>query len=424
MNRINESDSFNNGLLLRNLFEKWPKDNLAQIFSGGDNGDQGFFGHYYELQQNDRLFGKLFFKFKNNFVTNIPNRKDLLIEKSNQSRLKNIVSKVLISSGLYELIFGLRLSKKMIAWITDFNPEIILAQGYNLTFILLPVRIKEKFGNCRIAFLATDDWPSYLYSGMFGENKIFSYFPRRQVERATKKLMSLIDIPFAFGVPMTNEYEKRYNRKFITISHLDEPGRFMMAPAIRNCTSECFLIVTMGTFNQYRWPLLLDLNESCKELFKRGIYPRITVISSAIDTAAFNKLAECEFINIVDDPGNGLIPGYLKGADVLFLPEGFNQNFVSAIRFSVSSKAHLFMFSQKPIIVYAHKDTGVASYAIGYKWAKVVTERSTNELEQSLFDIRTNPKLSTSLSLLAYQNALEMHHKCKIQEQFEENLLR
>ena len=423
MNRINASDSFNNGLLLRSLFEKWPKDNLAQIFSGGNNGDPGFFGHYYGLQQKDRLLGNLFFKIKPDLAATASGINNSINKKTFRTSLQQLVKRTFIASGLYELIFKVRLSDRMIEWIEEFKPDVILAQGYNLTFTLLPIRIKQIFINCRVAFLTTDDWPSYLYSGMLGENKIFSYIPRKQVERATKKLMSIVDIPFAFGVPMANEYERRYKRRFITISHLDEPIRFKNATAIRHCTSDVFSIVTMGNFNQYRWPLLLDLNESCKKLFMLGIHSRITVISSAIDSEALDKLAECKFISIIGDPGNNLIPGYLKGADVLFLPEGFDHDFVTAIRLSVSTKSHLFMFSQKPIIVYAHKDTGVASYAIGYKWAKVVTERSINELTQSLLEIRNNPKLSSSLSLTAYQNALEMHHKRKIQKLFEETLL-
>jgi len=422
MNRINESDSFNNGLLFRNLFEQWPKDSLAQIFSGGDNGDQGFFGHYYGLQQCDRLLGKLFFKIKPDLEAASSGINNSVKEKSFRNSIRRLVKNAFIASGLYELIFRIRLSDKMIDWIRDFKPDIIFAQGYNLTFILLPIRIKKVFINCRVAFLATDDWPTYLYSGMLGENKTLSYIPRRQVKRATKRLMTLVDIPFGFGVPMTKEYERRYSKKFFTISHLDDPSRFITAPIIRNCPSEVFSIVTIGNFNQYRWPLLLDLNESCKSLLKRGINSSVTVISSIMDPEAKYRLAECEFVNIIEDPGNDLIPSYLKGSDVLFLPEGFNQNFVSAIRLSVSSKAHLFMFSQKPIIVYAHSDTGVSSYARDFKWAIVVTERSIIKLTQTLLEIRNNPKLSSSLSSSAYQNALEMHNKSKIQKQFEENL--
>ena len=423
MNRINESDSFNNGLLLRNLFEHWPKDNIAQIFSGGDNGDQGFFGHYYGLQQCDRLFGKLFFKIKPNLEASSSGIYNSTKKKSIRNTIKGLVKSIFIVSGLYELIFRIRLSDKMISWVKEFKPDIIFAQGYNLTFILLPIRIKKAFSNCRVAFLATDDWPTYLYSGMSGENKTLSHLSRKQVKRATKRLMTLVDIPFAFGVPMSYEYERRYNKKFFTISHLDEPSRFLTAPMIRNCTSEIFSILTMGNFNQYRWPLLLDLNESCNRLSSLGIQPKVTVISSAMDPEAKIKLSECEYLTIIEDPGNDMIPSYLKGSDALFLPEGFDQNFVSAIRLSVSSKAHLFMFSQKPIIVYAHRDTGVSSYARDFGWAKVITEKSIAKLTQTLLEIRNNPKLSSSLSLSAYHNALEMQNKSKIQKQFEDILL-
>ena len=66
MGRINQKDTSNNGLLLRNLFAGFPKENLAQIYSGGNNSDQGFFSRYYCLDEKDRFFGKIF--FQKNFV--------------------------------------------------------------------------------------------------------------------------------------------------------------------------------------------------------------------------------------------------------------------------------------------------------------------------------------------------------------------
>src|SRR5665647_2071384 len=62
--RINAADTANNGLLLRNLFGAWPKSHLAQIYSGGDNGDEGFFGAYYQLGPQDRRLGNFFYRMK------------------------------------------------------------------------------------------------------------------------------------------------------------------------------------------------------------------------------------------------------------------------------------------------------------------------------------------------------------------------
>ena len=68
--RINASDTTNNGLLLRNLFgTSLPKENIAQLYSSGNNGDTGFFGHYYQLQNCDRVLGSLFYKLKENTIS-------------------------------------------------------------------------------------------------------------------------------------------------------------------------------------------------------------------------------------------------------------------------------------------------------------------------------------------------------------------
>lgn len=386
--KINERDSFNNGLLLRNLFRNWPGDNMAQIFCYDDNGDKGYFRHYYRIGKTERKCGSLFFKLKTHEITksgsDIQKPVSAIRNYGFKEKTKSQAKRFFVDTGLIELIFRPKMSTEMKKWIEEFNPQVIFVQGYNLFFIWLALILKKMTG-AKLAFLTTDDWPSYLYSGQYDEPKLFCWLMRPIVKSATQRLMNDVDIPFAFCNIMSDEYKLRYNKDFITISHAEDPSSFENKDRCRFHPENVFSIVTTGYFNKYRWPLLLDVDECCSLLTKKGIPVRLLVISSGMEPEGITALKNAKFTDIIPDPGNELLPGYLKGADINFLPEAFDEKIATAISLSVSTKAHLFMLSQRPIIVYGHPDTGVVKYAKAEGWAKVVSKRDPlllmNEIE-------------------------------------------
>ena len=206
----------------------------------------------------DRWLGSLFYGVKTAAYENLMLKTSVLPSSSitgqKKASIKSIVKSLIVDTGLYELIFRPRLAKAMLAWIEEFHPDIIFAQGYCLTFTWLPVMLKKHFG-IKLALFTTDDWPTYLYSGQHGELKIFVSLMRRIVKSATSKLMSAVDIPFAFGQLMAEEYVERYKKEFITLSHADSVKRFSDAAPIRCHATGIFTILAAGGFNRYRWPL-------------------------------------------------------------------------------------------------------------------------------------------------------------------------
>jgi hypothetical protein len=425
LGRINAADTANNGLLLRNLFAGWPKENLAQIYSSGDNGEEGFFGHYYRLGPRDRRLGHVFYRLKSlveeGSATGRSQTACATAMFGRATSIKGRLKRLLVETGLYELVFSPRVSREMLRWVKDFRPDVIFAQGYCLTFVWLPVMLKEAT-RAQLAFLAADDWPTYLYSGQLGEPRVFARILRPIVEKATRQLMSVVDVPFAFGQPMADEYGIRYKKPFITISHSDDPRRFGDAIPLRSHPPGVTTVLAMGIFHRYRWPLLLDANECCRLLNEQGILARIVVLSSSIAPEAAPELSQASYIDFTRDPGNALLPRYLKGADILLLADGFDKGFVSAIRLSVSSKSHLFMMSRRPIIVYAHPDSGVSKYASAYHWAQTVGKRDARALVSAIRDIREDQNKSSMLISHAVETYQRFHLREVNQTRFLESL--
>jgi glycosyltransferase involved in cell wall biosynthesis len=414
LGRINAVDSYNNGLLLRNLFGDWPVDHIAQIYSSGDTGDQGYFGHYYKMGRRDRWFGRLFYALKSDFdgaPPAPPSGVSVPCLPGLWATLKGKLLKLVIDTGIYELIFRPRVSASMKAWVCAFQPDIILAQGYNLTFAALPLMLKRITG-ARLAFFCSDDWPTYLYAGAIGEPNHFRWLMVPVVRRAATRLLAATDIPLAFGDAMAVEYATRYGKPFIMLAHSDAPERFEQAAPVRVHPNGTATVMVIGGLNQFRWPLVLDLDAACALLEKRGLSVRIAVLSSFIDPEGLVRITAASHVDLLPDPGNEKLPGFLKGADLLFLAEGFDPGFVAAIRLSISTKAHLFMFSQRPILVYAHADTGIARDALGRGWAEVVTARDPEQLADAIRGLLSGTPEVQAMVQAAYRTACAGHsHK-------------
>jgi hypothetical protein len=208
---------------------------------------------------------------------------------------------------------------------------------------------------------------------------------------------------------MAEEYERRYGKKFITLSHADDPERFEKAVPKRFHEHGIVSIAVAGYFNNFRWPLLIDANECCRKLTSKNIPARVLVISAGMEKEGKTEIAKADFIDVIPDPGNDILPQYLKGADINLLVEDFDEKRASAISLSVSSKSHLFMFSQKPTIIYAHPNTGVSKYAQNNRWARVVAQRDIKLLYNEIHNILTDLEAAKTLVNCA-KDTYERYH--------------
>jgi len=391
MGRINAADTANNGLLLRNIFGGWPRESLAQLYSSGDNGDDGFFGHYYRLGPEDRRLGRLFYRLKGaalaGAASEISAPVPLVSPSGKESRLKTMFKRLVVESGFYEIVFRPRLSGGLRAWVAEFRPDIVFAQGYCLTFAWLPVLLARECA-LPIAYYPTDDWPNETYRAQ-GQPGFMASLMNRAVSRAASRLAGRATVRLAFNRYMQEEYLMRYGREFSVLMHGDDHARFRGIHPIRSAATDEWSIVATGVFNENRLPLLEDLDQACAMLNARGMRVRATVypvnrpaeISAEPDRYRFVSFAPC--------PDHDGLAAVLRGADILFLPERFDGS-AEGIRLSVSSKAHLFMFSERPIIVYSDPVTGIARYAEEEGWAAVVSRRDPLLLADAIDRLATD----------------------------------
>ncbi len=421
MGRINAADANNNGLLLRNLFAEFPRKNLAQIFSGGDNGDEGFFGKYYQLQSKDRRIGRLFFKLKG-LTQNTSNNafRNSGTEQPAKKNLKSLAMKsgrkLLMDTGYYEIIFRPRLSNTILQFVDEFKPDIIFAQGYNLAFTWLPLMLSRR-KHIPVVYYPTDDWSNARYIPETGCHGLLPKITKHVIRSTVRKLVKSASVRIVFNQYMKEVYQERFGVDQVVLMQGDTRSRYDSIEPVRLVDNEVNWIVCTGDFDRHRLPLLCDLDEACETMQKNGINVKATVFPVNDLEELQEHIDSLKHIQFEPCPSHNGLVSYLKGADILFLPERFDET-VSLIRLSVSSKAHLFMFSGKPIVVYSDIITGIARYAREEGWAKVVSERDPKQLEKVFQEIIENKDIQKDLIQTANSISLKNHDLHQIQNKF------
>jgi hypothetical protein len=415
MVKVNLEDTGN--LLIRSEFSNWPKDRLAQIHPSGDLGGTGeFCGRCYRLQACDRVFGRVF-RWLRGAVSEIV-AQEAIDEESHVKRtglvgrwgtvIKKHLGEALICSGVWEVIFRIRLSRSMCMFIKDFKPDLVYCSGYSLGFATLPLLIAKRF-NTPICFQTTDDWPSYMY-----RSSPVGWLLRRRA----RQLVTKAKVRMAFGEKMRREYESRYGVRFEAMYHLDDPYRF--AKEVNNDDMPLRIVYT-GSLGLRRYEAIQDLLDVVRSI-QDGIQPiQIVLYSSGLPKDFPHLLLDAPEVVIRPLPTHQQMPRTLVAASVLFLPESFTVA-PELLEYAISSKAHLYMMSGRPILAYGPAYSGTIGYANDYGWAAVVTERKQNALKRALLKLLKDSMYSGDLSRNAHTCVTSNHELLTGQERFRKML--
>lgn len=413
MTKVKVEDPGN--LLIRAQFGEWPKDCLAQIHASAETPGRGeFCGSNYRLQACDRFLGELFQRLRGGVFEMVT--MDAVGQHADvrpagllgrwAKMTKKRLGDWLISSGWWEVIYFIRLSEPMKRFVEDFKPDLIYCQGYSLGFATLPLLIARRF-NIPICFQTTDDW----LRGTYARSPVVWLLRRR-----ARELIRRAKVRLAFGEKMQREYQHRYGLPFEVTYHLDNPDRF--PPGIVAANKVCKIIYS-GSLAHRRYEAIQDLLAAVRQLPELGDHVEIVIYSSGIPKELPTALLQSPEVKFAPLPTHERLPSILAEATVLLLPESFREARQS-IEYSVSTKAHLYMMSGRPVLVYGPAYSGTVEYAMREGWGQVVDERSVAKLKDALTEILAGNERMQQLRRCADACIRRHHDLARGRERFRE----
>lgn len=419
--RITERD--NSGASIGKWFGGWPRDKVAHIFSGGPSDTHSFFAKEYLFAGHDRRFGKVFDRLKRSSLGDyvrpqlVGQSVGVRGKEPTRVRIKQWLSKTLVASGLWELLFPPTASPELLSWVQEFQPEVIYTTASDLSFMRLSLML-HAFMKIPICMQMSDDFPRMLY----GESPL-GIFMRPIIEQTFAKLIKASSIRLGTGEIMEREYKKRYGAEFTPLMICDEPARYREAIPHRAADSDVISIIYSGELFLDRWRSLADVAEACQKLAEEGNRIRIDAFVPNLPSKAENVLKRYSTVFLHDALRDAEVPSTFKGADILLLPESFNQEVTRNIRLSISSKSHLYMMSERPILVYGPAGIGVVEYARSAGWGFAVADRDIGKLQEAICRLVFDKKLIEQLLRQSRFVFLTNHDASVVRENFRMALL-
>ncbi|MEG0618986.1 MAG: hypothetical protein RSD36_15795 [Terrisporobacter sp.] len=403
-NRVNTIDS--SSMAIKNWFSDWPKNSIAQIYSNDSTSTQEnqFIENGYRIDSRDRNLG-VFFSF---FKSKTENKNIALIlnkpkKKSFKENILKYFSDLIVRSGIWEIIFPPKMSDDLKKWIIEYSPDVLFVQGADISFMKLPLIINKEF-NIPICFNIADDWVEHLYT-----NGFLSQYMMAVTRSEFNKLLNESDLNYVIGEKMKLEYIKRYNKPFSTLMQCADPQKYnIQLDNELSWKDSVIKILYSGSLALNRWKAIIDLSKAVHLLNKKGMRFEINVYSNFTPDEAVD-LFMLYGVNVYPAVQDDKMPQLLAESHILFLPESFDDEYKEYIKYSVSTKCHLYMMASRIILAYGPPDVSTISYAKSDQWAVVADQQSINLLEEKLLSIFLNSELREQY-LINAKNALCKNH--------------
>ena len=419
---------FNNftggGITLTNLFKGWPKEKIAVTYMGHGllNVTTDVCDTYYQLGNEEHKWVFPLNMIQRNFPSGIKifeGKSELQINSIQKGIRYKLVNNYFYPFlrwiGIFYFSKTISISKRFEKWLAEFNPEILYLQ--------VATREEVKFAKdllCHLKIPAVihmmDDWPTAI-----GEKGLFKKYWLEKINKEFKSLIENIDLHLSISDAMTDEYKRRYDKKFIPFHNpidIDLWSSHIKKDFAINNSNICILY--------------------SGRIGDNGIVESITEVASAIDKMngnnitielhiqtptkkedILNKLRKfrCVVFNPFVDYDQ--IPVIFSNADILLLANDFSNHGIKYLRFSMPTKASEYMISGAPVLVYSSDLTAVSKFFSVNECGNCVTTQNRDDIVKAISYLINNEDYRKKISFNAVKLAKERFEAKKVRNEFQ-----
>ncbi len=400
-----------NGRTLSTFFRFWDKSKVAQLYVNNELPNSNVCDSFYRITDKDILNAivkstKAGSQLKNNSsveVSNPKKRKETLIEK-----LKNL--KNIFPSILYMFRNLLWMSKKwdtnqLNNWIDAFQPDLILVQPGDYSFIYKMARVIAKRKNIPLVVYNSED---YYLKDKFSISPFFHlqrYFYKKEV----RKTYNASDLIIYSNDLLEKNLHKYFQSKSAVILTSSE---IQAAPS--NKENDTLQLVYAGNLGHERWKSLLIIAKEAKKIDNKLV---IDVYSGFVPKEAESSFTLDNGINFKGVVAYDEVLKVINESDIVIHTEGFSNFTKWDIRHGFSTKIADLLSSGKCFLMFGPKEIACVDYLTTNQAAWVAN--SETELNEVLKKILLSKNEREKYLKNAKQLVDERHNitkNCKIFE--------
>lgn len=409
------------GITLSNLFQDWPKEKLALASTSNlrINADFSICDNYFQLGYNGKLhpfpiniiLPKIVCGSIKDFTATITTDQNQF-SGGKYKRIYQIIFKILTLSGLYNILYNVKITNEFTSWISNFDPDIIYSQLGSLESIKFVNNVQD-FTKKPVALHIMDDWPVAI-----NQPSILYYYWKRKIDIEFRDLISKSQVLMSICRGMSDEYQKRYNRIFLPFHNPITINKWLPYSKTTWEINEKFKILYTGRIGVANGKSILSIAKAINKLNMKGSNFILDIYTPDYQSKQAKRINSLTGININKTVENRLMPELLPCYDLLILPLDFDKRSIQFARFSMPTKASEYMISGTPVLVFADSQTFLAKHAIDGKWAYVVSENNENALADSISLLSSDIDLRGRIAKKAISFAIKNEDSDLIKEYF------
>lgn len=365
-----------NGRTLSTFFRFWDKSKVAQLYVNNELPNSNVCDSFYRITDKDILNSivkptQVGSPLKNSSSVDVSNpkkRKESLIEKLRD--LKNIFPSI-----LYMFRNLLWMSKKwdtikLNNWIDDFQPNLILLQPGDYSFIYKMARVIAKRKNIHLVVYNSED---YYLKDKFSISPFFHiqrYFYKKEV----RKTYNASDLIIYSNDLLEENLHKYFQGKSAVILTSSE---IQAAPS--NKENDTLRLIYAGNLGHERWKSLLIIAKEAKKIDNKLV---IDVYSGFMPKQAESSFTLRNGISFKGVVAYDEVLKIINSSDIVIHTEGFSNFTKWDIRHGFSTKIADLLSSGKCFLMFGPKEIACVDYLVSNQAAWVA--HSEAELSEVL----------------------------------------
>ncbi|MGB6006479.1 hypothetical protein [Castellaniella sp.] len=404
------------GITQTNLFNGWPLDRIAQIYDSDLEPSSDCCNIYVRFSaRGGNLYG-LIKKGVSFFRVNENNKKKSNIYAQKNRVRDNVV--VYDAFSAYADILPYKIPRKIIAWVRNFQPDLIYSSLGNVRMIELVLKL-AKIQAVPVVPHFLDDWPSTLYLG-----KAQMAIPRYVLRSRLNALMNLAPMGLTISDDMALEYEERYHKKFISFMNcVDISFKYQHR---MDCAGCAIAFGFVGGLHLHRYQYLLDVVTALQRLKDVGASVEVSILVPIRDremhVGVFSRYSVVKCFSTVRPED---VQDALSSFDVLIHVESFLKSDSLYTSLSISTKIPQYMAAGRPILAYGPCNLSSIKYISQARAGTAVCqEGGVADLMRAASDLISSEDMRNRLGRNGQRVARKNHAAKNVRQKFLEVMSR
>ncbi|MEV4656119.1 glycosyl transferase family 1 [Micromonospora sp. NPDC049301] len=407
------------GITLSNLFDGWPKDRLAQVYTARTEPSPEVCDQFFAVDP------------RNAPVDHLVRR---VVTRGRPAGSGDAVVAAIPAGGTGSWRGQVRRTMRAMA---DLSPILVPADLRDWARRFRPDVVYSVLGSVRVMRLARrlaaacavpivphfmDDWPGTLYS----DGELFG-LGRRAVAAGLGGVVRRASSGLCISAPMAEEYRRRYGIPFAPFMNCVQESAFddhrEAASAAPGTGPVEFVYV--GGLHLDRWASLARLGAALKRLSSPLGPARLTLYAPERDLARYGDVfADLPAVRLARSIGSAEVAPVLWAADVLVHVESFKPEIAQYTRLSLSTKLPQYLAAGRPILGHGPGDLASMRHIVTTGAGLVVGEEDLDLLTRRAGELYGDPLLRRRLGDSGYVYAKVHHAKKEVAARFADHLSR